>query len=92
MKLALRQSLKYKPHGVALGGMMMREAYMWGKLQDLNASTREGVAAAASCDRAMYTDALRRMRLAPPGRLGEALNRSHCSAAVYVGRQRSASM
>jgi hypothetical protein len=86
MDLALRQSLKFKPHGVSKKGVMMREASAWNRLEDMNATTREGVSRAARCDKVIYDDAIRRLGLTPPRRLGERLNSSLCAAASFVRR------
>jgi len=84
MRLALKQSLRYKPQGVSAGGMMMREASAWGQYENLNESVRNRVRAAAACDQSMYEDAVRRMGLTPPGILGQRLNASLCDAAVFT--------
>ena len=62
---------------------MMREASAWGSLEALNQSTRAGVARAATCDRTIYHDAIRRLGLPPPTNAGEALDRSLCERAAY---------
>ena len=84
MELALKQSLRFKPHGVSPRGLLMREAIASGRLAALNATIATRVMTAAACDRAIYDDALRRIRLPPPARAGEALNRSMCAGASYV--------
>ena len=87
LTLALKQSLKSKPHGVSLGGVMMREAYQWSRLDWLNETVVAGVRSAAECDRAMYTDAIRRMGRTPPSRHGERFNESWCEGATFVRPQ-----
>ena len=84
MQLALAQSLRYKPHGVSSGGNMMREASAWGNFNDLNETVRESVRSTAECDRNMYNEAILRMGLTPPGKLGEKLSPSLCAAAKFV--------
>lgn len=84
LELALKQSLRQKPHGVTSGGVVMREASKWASLDVLNATVKALVANAAACDRDMYDDAIRRLGLVPPAKAGEALDRSLCERAVYL--------
>jgi hypothetical protein len=84
MQLALKQSLKYKPYGVSSGGVMMREASLWARYDALNASVRDSLHEAAVCDRSMYDDAIRRVGLEPPSRLGARLNASQCDRAIFA--------
>ena len=84
LELALKQSLRHKPHGVSTGGTVMREASRWSSLEALNDTVRAHVAEAAGCDRAMYDDAVRRLGLTPPAKVGEALDRNLCARAVYA--------
>ena len=81
LQLALKQSLRYKPHGVSLRGGMMKEAAIWGRWESLNETTRKGVMDAAACDRAMYDDAIRRVGLTPPVGAGEKLDPGLCASA-----------
>lgn len=86
MQLALRQALRFKPHGVSSGGVMMREARRYAAEGTANATVRAAIAIAARCDRAMYDDALVRIALPPPTTAGQAINRSLCAAAAYGRR------
>lgn len=85
LDLAMAQSLRWKPHGVASRGGMMREASVWGALDNLNASTVRDVRRAAACDKAMYDDAVRRLGLEAPA-VGSALDSALCVKADYAHR------
>ena len=66
---------------------MMREAATWGNYANLNATVQSRVREAASCDSAMYEDALRRLGLhlpITPMRAGVALDRARCADADYA--------
>ena len=69
---------------------MMLGAAAWSKWDNLNASTRQGVLAAARCDRDLYHDAIRRMGLDPSATLNNRLNESLCGAALYMRPQETA--
>ena len=87
MSLAIEQALKTKPHGVQPGGIMDREgSAFWLAARD-NATIQADVARAATCDRAIYEDAVRRTGLAVPasGDVHSKLNRSQCGEARFLG-------
>ena len=85
MELAIVQALRTKPHGVAPGGVMAREGLAFFEAARKNASVQHDVARAASCDRQVYMDAIRRTGLPVPDAPDAKLDRGLCERATFLG-------